>query len=124
MLVTLLGAVVTFVGGMIGDSLESSDIEDARNEARAMETLRRKDEQARIAATERMEKARLGLSREQLMFQKREAKESRKERAYDRGVTARDKQNATMMGLINSNQAMRGNFLNFFQRRTTGRRSA
>ena len=48
MLVTLLGAVVTFVGGMIGDSLESSDIEDARNEARAMETLRRKDEQARI----------------------------------------------------------------------------
>jgi len=116
-LATLLGAVVTFIGGMVGDSLESQDLEHAQREARAMEALRRKDEQARIAATERMEKARLGLSKEQLMFQKREAKESRKERAYDRGVTARENQFGKVMGMLNSQEVLKSNFLNNFMRR-------
>ena len=117
MLLTLLGAVVTFVGGMIGDSLESQDILDAQNEARAMEALRRKDEQARIVATERMEKARLGLSREGLMFQKAEAKESRKERAYERGYAARENQFGKVMGMLNSQEVLKSNFLNHFTRR-------
>ena len=117
MLVTLLGAVVTFIGGMIGDSLESADIQDAQNEARIMEAMRRKDEQARIASTERMEKARLGLSREQFMFQKKEAKESRKERAYERGAVARENQLGRVMGMLNSQEVLKSNFLNHFTRR-------
>jgi len=114
---TLLGAVVTFIGGMIGDSLESQDIQDAQNEARIMEAQRRRDEQARLAATERMDKARLGLSREALMFEKREAKESRKERAYERGVAARENQLGRVMGMLNSQEVLKSNFLNHFMRR-------
>lgn len=120
----IIGAIISAAGGVAGGIFTSQDVEAAQNEARRLANMKRDDELKWKNTQERLSKSKLRLEQKRLGFQREAELFGRKERGLERGMLAREKSVANTMGLINSNQAMRGNFLNFFQRGSAGRRVA
>jgi len=112
----VVGAALTLAGTLTSAAIESGDIEEAQNEARRLANLKRDDDLRWQDIQDRLGRARIGLGKKELAFRKREAGELRKERGLERGMLAREKHEAKMMGLVNSNQVLRSNFLQMMQR--------
>ena len=113
----IISAIIAGATTVTSSVISSKDAEEAQNEGRRLGNMKRNDELG-------WQKTQARLGRAKLAFQKKEATELRKERGLDRGIAARDKQQANMMGLINSKEVLKSNFLNFFQRPVAGRRAA
>ena len=118
---SIIGAVVALATTITGAAISSSDTEDAQNEARRLNERGRQDALDLNDRKEKLEKARIGIEKKRLSYGRIEAEKSRKERGLERGIAARDKQQASMMGLVNSNEVLKSNFLNMWQRQRGGK---
>jgi len=105
-------AGVFAVGGIITSSaINSKDVEGAKEESLKLANISRADKLKLDATNEKLTKYQLRQRDRELAFQKSEAAQGKKEREVDRNYNMQQTQFNNALGFINSNDALKGNFL-------------
>ena len=114
---SIIAAVVAVAGTITSAAISSSDADDAQKEGKKLANIKREDELRRERENKRLNNAELRLRKKELGYQREAELYDRKERGLERGMISREKHSANMMNLVNSNEVLKSNFLNIFQRR-------
>ena len=114
----IIAAVIGGTATGVGAGLQGRALKAAQAEARAMEALRRKDEQALIAWKKREEELNRKEREDAAIWNKSQARQATKERAEDRGFQRRQTRFQNTMGMINNNAQMRSQVAGMLRRPT------
>ncbi len=115
-IVTALGAGLTWLFGEIGDSLDESELDRAREEAQAIDSRARNDRLRVENANAKLNEAEQRRRENELRWQKAESRKNRAERKTERDYTMQQNQFKNAFSLLNTNEAFRNNYLNVMRR--------
>ena len=113
---TVLGAMVIGLFGLIGDAADQEAIEAAKQEAKTLEALRRRDAQIDSEKQDEMTALNLKQREREFAWEKGEARKTRAERAEEKGYQRRERHFDKSMTLLNADQTLRNNYLSFIRR--------
>lgn len=115
---TIVGAIIAIAGTVISAAISSSDSAEAQNEGRALAERKRNDDIAYRRSQERLDNLRLKQRKTEARMQSRAEKERLKQRKKEFAFTERETFFNKQMGMLNSSETMRSNFVNtLFKRR-------
>ena len=112
----IAGAALAWLFGEISEGLESSDIEAAKGEARAIDSRARNDRLRVENANNKLNEAEQRRRDSELRWKKAESRKSRAERKTERDYTMQQNQFKNAFSLLNTNEAFRNNYLNVTRR--------
>jgi len=112
----IIAAIIAAGAAIITTVLSNSATEDAQNEAKKLANIRRQDELKVNDDNMRLSKAGLRLQKKQLQYQRDAELYGRKERSFERGQAARESYLGKQLSLVNSNDALRMQYVNLFKR--------